>query len=81
MLKSEDYEKVLGAARELASEKHTMTAGYGGMDVAQESYDRSGVASEYGVNDMSTAQVHGTWDAFHGTEWKPSTDDSSKSLE
>jgi hypothetical protein len=81
VLKIEDYEKVLGAARELASERHIMTAGYGGMDVAQEAYDRSGVESDCGVNDMTTAQVHGTWDAFHGTELKPSAGDSSKSLE
>ena len=81
MLKNEEYEKVLEAARELAREKYRMTSGYGGMDVAQEAYDRSGVESEWGTNDMSVSQVHGVWDAFHGTERSPGETSDSKLLE
>jgi len=60
-----DYERVLEAARELAREGRRMTAGYGAMDVAGEAYERSAVESEFGAHDLSVAQVHGIWDAYH----------------
>lgn len=60
------YQRLLDAARALHERHVRMTAGYGGVDVVNAAILEAGLGNEISFLDMSVAQVHGVWAAYHG---------------
>lgn len=64
-LASETYEQLLAAARTLGERRAPLTAGYGGVDVINATLSEAGLRDDVSWLDMSVAQVHDVWDAYH----------------
>lgn len=59
------YQRLLNAARALRERHARLTAGYGGVDVVNAAILEAGLDGEVSFLDMSVAQVHGIWAAYH----------------